>query len=95
VAQATRRFTSDSLAELPAPGRTPRRCLCRKATPLLLTTDCGGSLWLARTRTHRVQEAPALWPPPDHRPDFPARVPRCGHGCRTLGNRKVEKAAAA
>ena len=44
----------------------------------------------APCRTHTL-----IWPPPAHRPEFPARVPSCGHGCRSLGSRKFEKAATA
>src|SRR5205823_283451 len=35
----------------------------------------------------------SIRPPPAYRPAFPARVPSCGHGRRSLGSRKGEKAA--
>jgi hypothetical protein len=41
-------------------------------------------------RTHKP-----IRPPPAHRPEFRARVPSCGQGCRSLGCRKFEKAATA
>jgi hypothetical protein len=51
---------------------------------------------LARTDAGRpVQEAHPDLAAARHRPEFQARVPRCGHGRRSLGSRKFDKAAAA
>jgi hypothetical protein len=38
-----------------------------------------------------MQDAIDLWPPPDHRPELPAGVPRCGHGCRSLGGPEIRE----
>ena len=48
---------------------------------------------LPRMGADSVYDAPNVEPPPAYRPAFPARVPRCGHGRRSLGSRKGEKAA--